>query len=93
MRRGYRESNLFLARAVAFFDVYFSEIYTQIGYFVEGMRLLLITNHPIKSLAIFATAKTFSQRYCMKCKEDRKENVRNKIVNAKRRRKKLCAEN
>ena len=25
--------------------------------------------------------------------EDRKENVRNKIVNAKRRRKKLCAEN
>jgi hypothetical protein len=45
LRRGYRESNLFLARAVAFFDVYFSEIYTKIarvkiGYFVEGMRLL-----------------------------------------------------
>ena len=25
---------------LTFFDVYFSEIYTQIGYFVEGMRLL-----------------------------------------------------
>jgi len=40
-----QESNLFLARAVAFFDVYFSEIYTKIargkiGYFVEGMKLL-----------------------------------------------------
>jgi len=45
LRRGYRESNLFLARAVAFFDAYFSEIYTKIarvkiGYFVGGMRLL-----------------------------------------------------
>ena len=48
----------------------------------------IITNRLIKSLAILATAKTFSQRYCIKCKEDRKENVRNKIVNAKRRRKK-----
>lgn len=46
-----------------------------------------------KSLAIPITDTTFFQRYCIKCKEDRKENVRNKIVNAKRRRKKLCAEN
>ena len=46
MRRGYRESNLFLARAVAFFLMFiFFEIYTKIdrvkiGYFVEGMKLL-----------------------------------------------------
>ena len=52
-----------------------------------------ITNSISKSLAIHTTDTTFSQRYCIKCKEDRKENVRNKIVNAKRRRKKLCAEN
>lgn len=75
-----------------FFEIYTKIDRVKIGYFVEGI-FYIITNHLIKSLAILATAKTFSQRYCIKCKEDRKENVRNKIVNAKRRRKKLCAEN
>ncbi len=35
----------------------------------------IITNYHIKSLAIRATAITFSQRYCMKCKENRKEKI------------------
>ena len=39
-----------------------------------------IANHISKSLAIPVTDTTFFQRYCIKCKEDRKENVRNKIV-------------
>ncbi len=37
-----------------------------------------ITNPISKSLAIPTTDTTFSQRYCIKCKEDIKRNVQTK---------------
>jgi hypothetical protein len=37
-----------------------------------------ITNFISKSLAITTTDTTFSQRYCIKCKEDVKRNVQTK---------------
>ena len=52
-----------------------------------------ITNPISKSLAITTTDTTLSTRYCIKCKEGSKRKARNKIINAKRRRKTICVEN
>ena len=52
-----------------------------------------IANPISKSLAITTTDTTLSQRYCIKCKEGSKRKARNKIINAKRRRKTICVEN